>query len=170
MSDYNGKYRGSPETQTIELAQILTTKPIQGQTPDTRETRLAHARAMRNSEFDLAAAQQKHQEYESERLAKLYADEKLNPEEFCVRVETMPTDGVCTHCWTKGMLVPDKQDYFTSFNCLMCGADYFPNAEPIPLTEAPAPARHNTSLPGEHHMQYDREYRKNRKRTKKTNA
>ena len=170
MADYNGKYRGSPETQTIELAQILTTKPIQGQTPDTRETRLAHARAMRNSEFDLAAAQQKHDEYETERLAILYAEEEANPEEFCVRVEPLPTDGVCTHCWTKGRLVSDEHDFYTSVNCLMCGADYFPNAEPIPLSETSAPARHNTALPGETHLKYDEEYRKNRKRTKKTDA
>ena len=172
MPDYHGKYRGNPETRTIELAQILGTKPIQGQTPagpdfmTAKETRLAHARAMRNSEFDLAAAQQTHQEYETERLAVLYAEEEANPDEFCIRVEPLPTDGVCTHCWTKGMLVAEEHVYFTTVSCMTCGADYFPNAEPIPLSEAPRPGRHNETLPGEHHLEYDEEYRKNRKRTK----
>jgi hypothetical protein len=172
--DDHGKYRGSPETQTIEMAPLLATKPILAQKPEaTIETRLAHARALRFHEWDAEAAQQKHQEYESERLAKLYADEKLNPEEFCVRVESLPTDGVCTHCWAKGMLVPEELTYFTSISCMACGADYFLDVEPIRLSDTPQsarPGRHNETLPGSHHLDYDEDYRKNRKRTKKTDA
>ena len=162
-------YHGLPtEVADQDVAHLYRTKPKD--TADSRATALAHARAMRFKAWDAAAAQRKHDEFEQERVAQLYADELANPDDFCMRVSPMPTDGVCSHCWTKGTLVPEEQDHFMVFSCMMCGADYYPNAEPIPLAEAPKTARHHDTLPGERHMQYDEEYRKNRKRSKTQTA
>ena len=138
--------------------------------------RLAALEAARKArlkpEWTLVESLERHHQIEAERIKFLTADIQINPHLYCERIDAMPTDGVCTKCYRVNTLVPERLDHqFLVFTCQTCGTDYFPDVEPIPLSEVGSTAgRHHDALPGEHHIAYDEDYRKTKKRKKNVTA
>ena len=129
-----------------------------------RLTALKAAREARQKPWSLADSLVRYHEIEAERMAFLTAAVKTNPKLYCKRVAPMPADNTCTNCYKVGTLVPDRLEHFLVFTCQHCGTDYFPGVEPIPRSEVGSTAgRHHDALPGEHHITYDEDYRKNKK-------
>ena len=103
--------------------------------------------------------------WETARLADLLADEQLNPDVYCVRVAAVPTDDVCTHCHVAGGLRHKIDHHGEYWYCLLCGTDYFPDAEPIPAL-GKGGGRHvdGTEPTGEHHLKNDQIYRERKRK------
>ena len=136
-------------------------------TTEWRLDRLAKARAAKLNPPNTKVLLAQHAVWEAARVADLYADEAINPENYCARVAPMPTDGVCTHCQSVNALV-DKRDHFgTYLYCIHCGSDYFPDSEPVPIISHKGGRHTNGEKVGEHHTNYDDKYRKTRRQNAK---
>ena len=128
--------------------------------------RLAKARAAKLHPPNTKKLIAEHAIWEAARIADLYADEAVNPANYCVKVAPMPTDGVCTHCQAKNALSHKRDQYGEYLYCIHCGTDYFPDSEPVPLISRKGGRHTDGEKVGEHHTNYDDKYRE----TKKQNA
>ena len=128
--------------------------------------RLAKARAAKLHPPNAKKLIAEHAIWEAARIADLYADEAVNPANYCVKVAPMPTDGVCTHCQGANALTYKRDQYGEYLYCIHCGTDYFPDSEPVPLISRKGGRHTDGEKVGEHHNNYDDKYRE----TKKQNA
>ena len=136
-------------------------------TTEWRLDRLAKARAAKLNPPDTKVLLAQHAIWEAARIADLYTDEAANPDNYCVRVAPMPTDGVCTHCQAVNALVHKSDQYGAYLNCIQCGSDYFPNSEPVPVISYKGGRHTNGEKVGEHHNNYDDKYRETRRKNAK---
>ena len=140
-------------------------------TDPARLSALEAAREAKLKPWSLKESLVRYHEIEAERLEFLTADVKTNPKLYCKRVAPMPADNTCTKCFKVGTLIPERLEHFLVFTCQLCGTEYFPDVEPIPRSEVGSTAgRHHDALPGEHHITYDADYRKNKKGKKDVTA
>jgi hypothetical protein len=136
-------------------------------TTEWRLDRLAKAREARLHPPDNATLMAQSAVWEEARIADLYEDEAVNPDNYCARVATMPTDGICTHCQSVNALV-HKEDRFGQYlYCIHCGTDYFPDSEPVPMITYKGGRHTNGEKVGEHHNKYDDKYRAKRRQNAK---
>ena len=136
-------------------------------TTEWRLDRLAKARAAKLNPPDTKVLLAQHAIWEEARIADLYTDEAANPENYCVRVAPMPTDGVCTHCQAVNALVHMSDQYGAYLYCIQCGSDYFPDSEPVPVISYKGGRHTNGEKVGEHHNNYDDKYRETRRKNAK---
>jgi hypothetical protein len=108
---------------------------------------------------------------EKERLDTLIADEQQNPANYCTRVADVPETNVCSRCHGAGGLQYHKDFWGAYYNCHLCGADYFPDAEPVPILIQGRAAgayiigRHDDGMQvGERYIEYDRKYKAEKRR------
>ena len=127
--------------------------------------RLAKARAAKLQPPDTKMLKAQSAVWEAARLADLFADELVNPADYCARVAPAPTDGVCTHCHTKNALVCKRDLYGAYTNCVHCGSDYF-DTEPVPLISNQGGRHTDGEQIGKHYATYEKKY----KETKRKNA
>lgn len=133
-----------------------------------RLDRLAKARAARLSPMDTRLLKMLSGVWERARIADLFADEAMNPALYCERVSTIPTDGVCTHCQAVNALNYKGDHYGQYLSCAHCGADYFPDAEPVPIITRKGGRHTDGTKIGEHHADYDKNYRETKRKNAKT--
>lgn len=107
---------------------------------------------------------------ETARLAVLFADEEKNPASYCTRVAAVPECNVCAQCHVAGGLLYHKDFWGAYYVCQLCGADYFPDAEPVPVlisgraAGAYSSGRHDDAQPvGERYVEYDKAYKNNKR-------
>ena len=130
--------------------------------------RLAKARAAQLNPPDTKTLKAQGVIWEAARIADLFADELVNPANYCVRVAPMPTDGVCTHCQSTNALVQKNDHYGAYLYCIHCGTDYFPDAEPVPVIWKKGGKHTDGTKVGEHHANYDQNYRENKRKNATT--
>ena len=136
-------------------------------TTEWRLDRLAKARAAKLNPPNPKILMAQPAIWEEARIADLYTDEAANPDNYCVRVAPMPTDGVCTHCQAVNALVHKSDQYGSYLYCIHCGTAYFPDSEPVPVISYKGGRHTNGEKVGEHHNNYDDKYRETRRKNAK---